>query len=916
MRARSLTSFVIGLFSATALVLGGVFALLLVSVTTLRDDDTQAQRSSDLFAQSFAVERSVVDLETGLRGFLLTRQSQFLQPYAQAKARLPAQIETLRGLARSQLEREQISGVSGAISNYISGYAAPLIATGGRLSVRRTSQVALRGKRLIDSLRARLAAFGAGELVLRERQRRNATDGTSKAIALAAIGLIASLGLLLGQTIYLLVRILRPMRAVSKAAEGLASGDLNERVPEVGLGEVARLAQSFNEMAGALQARDIEISEARTQLERAAAEATEASALKSNFLANMSHEIRTPLNGVVGMLSLLADTGMSEEQLEYVEVALSSSDALMNVVNDVLDIAKIEAGGLEIESRDFDLHEMVESSCDMVAAGALSKGLELQSFVHDGVPRSVRGDRMRVGQVLSNLLSNAVKFTPEGEVVVEVSVAERSGDVAFLCFEVRDTGIGIAPDRIKRLFDPFTQADVGTTREFGGTGLGLTISLELTRLMGGTIEAESEVGKGSVFRVMIPFETSPAELREPIEVVELRGLRVLVVDDNATNRRVFEAYAASWGMRPEVVGSAEAALGTLERAVEAGEPFDVALLDLNMPGASGIELARRISASSALGHTRLILLTSSGQTHADEPSTGISSRLMKPVRQSRLLDAISAAMASEPHARAVDATSEQPAEPASGGSRILVAEDQEVNWMLIERLLSKRGHSAANARDGRRVLEMIEKEPFDLILMDCQMPLLDGYDTAREIRQREAGRSNGHIPIVAMTANAMPGARERCIDAGMDDYMAKPISVERLDALLDQWLGVPVPHGNAGALDRLRLDELRLLFPDEEMTKLLRDLEDEMSAQLDRLATALPLDDQTSVADAAHRIKNSALVIGAGALADAATRLEALADGQAANGGPSKDTAARDLVAQWEAAHAAIRAEVEPGHTG
>ncbi|MEA2158209.1 MAG: two-component system, sensor histidine kinase and response regulator, partial [Solirubrobacteraceae bacterium] len=503
------------------------------------------------------------------------------------------------------------------------------------------------------------------------------------------------------------------------------------------------------------------------------------------------------------------------------------------------------------------------------------------------------------------------------DVVAEVSVAERSGDVAFVCFEVRDTGIGIAPERIERLFDPFTQAEAGTTREFGGTGLGLTISLELTRLMGGTIEAESEVGKGSVFRVMIPFEMSPAQLRAPAAAAELRGLRVLVVDDNATNRQVFEAYAASWGMRPAVVGSPEAAFGLLERAVETGDPFDVALLDQNMPGESGIELARRISASSALSHTRLILLTSSRQTHADEPSSGISSHLTKPVRQSRLLDAIRAAVASgpdAPQARPVEPAAEaQNSEQALGGCRVLVAEDQDVNWMLMERLLSKRGHAAVNARDGRRVLEMLETEHYDLILMDCQMPLLDGYDTAGEIRRRESSRGEGHIPIVAMTANAMPGARERCIAAGMDDYMAKPISIERLDALLDQWLPARAEGGNAGTLDRLRLDELRLLFPDGEMTKLLRDLEEEMGVQLDRLASALPQDDESSVVDAAHRIKNSALVIGAGALADAATRLEALADGSHANGGGSKETAARDLVKQWEAAHAAISAEFEPG---
>jgi two-component system sensor histidine kinase/response regulator len=311
----------------------------------------------------------------------------------------------------------------------------------------------------------------------------------------------------------------------------------------------------------------------------------------------------------------------------------------------------------------------------------------------------------------------------------------------------------------------------------------------------------------------------------------------------------------------------------------------------------------------------LILLTSSGQANPDESSAGIRSHLTKPVRQSRLLDAIRAALAPHPdtpRAPVEEASEVASSDPAPGGSRVLVAEDQSVNWMLIERLLNRRGHSAVNALDGRSALEMLKLDRYDLILMDCQMPLLDGYDATREIRRREASRNGGHIPIVAMTANAMEGDRERCIAAGMDDYMAKPISVEKLDALLDQWL--PARNGDVAAdtLDRLRLEELRLLFPDEEMTQLLRDLDQEMNAQLNRLAAALPQGDESSVVDAAHRIKNSALLIGAPGLAAAAMRLEELADsGRPGNG--SNDAAARDLLEQWKATHVAIRAEFEPG---
>jgi CheY-like chemotaxis protein len=376
----------------------------------------------------------------------------------------------------------------------------------------------------------------------------------------------------------------------------------------------------------------------------------------------------------------------------------------------------------------------------MVAATALSKGVELQSFVHDEVPRAVRGDRMRVGQVIANLLSNAVKFTAEGEVMIEVSLAEQSDQAVRVRFEVRDTGIGIAPERIEQLFEPFIQAEAGTTREFGGTGLGLAISLELTRLMGGIIGADSEPGRGSTFRFEIPFAPAQSRAQPRVPAAALRGLHVLVVDDNQTNRRVFEAYVASWGMRPETAREAVEALSLLERAARSGDPFDVALLDFNMPGENGLGLARRIGASPALHQTRLILLTSSMQLEGDERPETIEYQLTKPVRQSRLLDAITAAMAVE-----IPDGGDRPgtdrahrAEAPRTGARILVAEDQGVNWMLVERMLSKRGHSAANAVDGRQALALIESEPFDLVFMDVHMPVLDGYDTAREIRRREA----------------------------------------------------------------------------------------------------------------------------------------------------------------------------------
>ncbi|HUA48872.1 MAG TPA: response regulator [Solirubrobacteraceae bacterium] len=925
MRPRSLTGIVVGLFGVTAVIVGGIFAVLLISLVNLRQSDRSVRTSSDLLAQSLAAARTVVDVQTALSRFLVTREVGLLQRYNQTQAELPAELGKLRSLARDPGEQQLISQISTGVNSYVSDYARPLADSRARLSSAQELRDTSRGDDLVDALQGGFDQLEARSLALSEKQRRSANDAASSAILVAAIGAAASLLLLLAVAAYLIMRVLRPIRSVSKAAERLAGGELDVGVPEVGLGEVARLGRSFNEMTRAIKHRDGELMAAQTELERAAAAAEEASAMKSNFLANMSHETRTPLNGVVGMLSLLSDTPLTAEQREYVDVAKTSSDALMMVVNDILDIAKIEAGRLEVERRDFDLYDIVEASCDMVAATALSKGIELQSFVHDDVPRAVCGDRMRVGQILANLLSNAVKFTPEGEVVLEVSLAEQTDQTIRIRFEVRDSGIGIAPERIADLFEPFTQAEAGTTRKFGGTGLGLAISLELTHLMGGNLDAESELGRGSTFRFEIPFAPARAQLRAPVPAAELRGLHVLVVDDNPTNRQVFEAYVASWGMRPVVARDGVEALAELERAARSNDPFDVALLDLNMPAMNGLELARRISASPSLRHTHLILLTSSLQLDANEPSSAISYHLTKPVRQSRLLDAISAAMA-------IDLEGEReptPARPARGrssasrrpGARILVAEDQPVNWMLIERMLAKSGYVAANAVDGRQVLEMLESRHYDLLFMDVHMPVLDGYATAREIRRREALRRRRQapptnliahedpLPIVAMTANAMSGDRERCLAAGMSDYMAKPISTEVLDEMLARWLPSAVSE-EGSVLDEGRLSELRSLFPGEEMSGVLRDLKADVTAELERVGTAVTDSDPVVLASAAHRIKNSADMIGAHGLADAATLIESRARVEESSADSIDETAVAALRVQWTVVEAAIEAEL------
>jgi two-component system sensor histidine kinase/response regulator len=487
---------------------------------------------------------------------------------------------------------------------------------------------------------------------------------------------------------------------------------------------------------------------------------------------------------------------------------------------------------------------------------------------------------MRVSQVLANLVSNAVKFTAEGEVVIEVGAATGETGVVNVRFDVRDTGIGIAPDKIHRLFEPFTQADAGTTRRFGGTGLGLTISHELTRLIGGTITAQSEMGKGSVFSFTIPFERAHAQPSAPVPAAGLRGLHVLVVDDNATNRRVFEAYLASWGMRPDVARDAGEAMARLRTAARKGDRFDLALLDFNMPGESGVQLGRRISASPSLRPTQLILITSSAHAEADAAEAGIRYHLTKPVRQSRLLEAISLVMAPMVRDHDEPERERQPERASStrARSRILVAEDQDVNWLLIDRLLAKRGHVAVNARDGRRTVDALVSGHYDLVLMDCP-------------------------------AHAMLGDRERCIAAGMDDYLAKPIGGQELDAVLERWLPGEV---QPASLDESRLEELRSLFPGEELSRVVRELVADVREQIERITAAAGAGDRATVSDAAHRLKNSALMVGARDLAEGASRLEDLARHDQADGHAVLSSALDALSERWRATRAAIETGLGP----
>jgi two-component system sensor histidine kinase/response regulator len=687
------------------------------------------------------------------------------------------------------------------------------------------------------------------------------------------------------------------------------------RAEKGGRDEIGELVDGVNEMLSEIQKRDRQLllqqenlersvetrtSELRTansELERTRDEAMEASKksleasrAKSEFLANMSHELRTPMNGIIGMADLALSSQLTSEQRDYLTTLRTSADTLLSILNDVLDFSKIESRKLELESTPFSLREIVGEMLTPHAMNADRKGLELICDIGADVPQGIVGDPVRLQQILRNLVGNALKFTERGHVVLKIREDVRRDDLTMLHFVVSDTGIGIPAEKHATIFEAFRQADGSTTRRFGGTGLGLTISATLVRMMGGRIWVESQPGEGSAFHFTAGFSIAPAPASVSRSEPQLSGLPVLIVDDNAVNRRILHEQLSRWQLAPTAVDGGQAALDALTDAARRGNPFALVLLDANMPEIDGFAVAERIAQRPEVAGATVMMLTSSGQ-YGDAlrcKQLGIAAYLTKPVKGDDLLDAVRRALNSDlrlakkgpapappPPSPAPPRPAQYSIQPAAPvrAAKILLAEDNVINQRVAAALLTKRGHHVTIAENGRLAVEAFERESFDLVLMDIQMPEMSGIEATAAIRSRERA-TGGHIRIVAMTAHAMKGDRERCLASGMDGYLSKPVDQKMLFAVVEQEPEAKPPSTTSPPpLDREELLE-RLGGDEEVLGEVVRLFLDDCPKRLSAIKAAVDARDSELIRTTAHALKGAAGNLSEGGLFQAAATLE------------------------------------------
>ncbi|MEJ2656394.1 MAG: response regulator, partial [Desulfobacterales bacterium] len=626
-----------------------------------------------------------------------------------------------------------------------------------------------------------------------------------------------------------------------------------------------------------------------TSLQNKSRQAEAASRIKSDFLANMSHEIRTPMNGIIGMLELLKNTGLTSEQQEFATSMSRSADGLLSIINDILDFSKIEAGKLDLEMIDFDLRTTLEDMSDILALKAQEKGLEYICMIHHDVPSLLRGDPGRLRQIIVNLAGNAIKFTENGEVVIRALLEHEDADQAFIRFSVSDTGAGIPQTGLERLFDKFSQVDSSTTRKYGGTGLGLTISKQLVEMMGGDIGVESREGKGSRFWFTAVLKKQPLEEKSMVAGEDIRGKHVLIVDDNETNRLVLKEQLTSWECRYQEVSGGLEALKALRCAVADKDPFEIAVIDMQMPEMDGETLGQKIKQDPDLKHTTLVMMTSLGKRGDARrfKDIGFSAYLTKPIKQSQFYNCLAMISGlkkeiSQDRSSTI-VTRHSIAEYEKHKVRLLLAEDNEINQRVALGILKNFGYRTDVVSNGKDAVKAMEKIRYDMVLMDCQMPEMDGYAATREIRSPQTRVLDPNTPIIAMTAHAMKGDREKCLAAGMDDYISKPVHPEKLLEVIEKWLDGPKrPQPDELPVNVQPTNHIldmtgflnRLLGDKKLAGEILDGFMADVPLQVHQLKKAIEKGDAFSIREQAHSLKGASADVGAMALEEIALQIE------------------------------------------